>query len=107
MATYDIWHAKDFRLGTDLGYARDVGGVILALIRNQYERAGKVEADNLEDAFRLSQNDFGSWSENDRRSTSVGDLIIDPSGFVALVAPTGFVSMTKTGNQIVAAEIEG
>lgn len=95
MATYKIHHAKDFRQGTDLGYARDRDAVTLALGRGDYEVAGEVETDNIEDAYRLSQNDFGTWSQNGRRSTSVGDIIEDPLGLAYMVAPTGFLGLIE------------
>lgn len=56
------------------------------------ERAlvGTVQAESLEDAYRLSQNFDSNWNEqNPCRSTSVGDVIRGTEGFF-VVAGIGF-----------------
>lgn len=54
------------------------------------EYAGFVEAISLEDAYVKSQNDENSWNPyNPCRSTSVGDVIQDDSGF-HMVLSSGF-----------------
>jgi hypothetical protein len=54
------------------------------------EYAGFVLAKNMEEAFKLSQNDFSpEWQKYGVRSTSVGDIIQDDYGFY-MVCGTGF-----------------
>lgn len=67
MITYHILHPKNGVLNTDC-------------VRNQYayDKVAKVQAKTLEEAFRLSQNDFSDdYASLGIRSTSVGDIIID------------------------------
>lgn len=43
----------------------------------EYEHITTVECESLEEAFRLSQNDFSEeYSSLNKRSTSVGDIMI-------------------------------
>lgn len=51
--------------------------------------AGFVEAENLEEAFRKSQNEDSEWSNYETRSTSVGDVIQDDDKFY-MVRGKGF-----------------
>ena len=55
--------------------------------------AGYVDAQSLEEAFRLSQNDDEPWNPyNPCRSTSVGDVIHGDEAFY-MVAGTGFTEL--------------
>ena len=57
------------------------------------EYAGFVNANSLEEAFKLSQTDFNSdW---DTRSTSVGDVIQDDGKFF-MVCGIGFKELIET-----------
>lgn len=43
-----------------------------------YKEIAVVKAQSLQDAFKLSQNDFSNeYASLNKRSTSVGDIIID------------------------------
>lgn len=54
-------------------------------------KKGSVEAENLEDAFKRSQNGIGlDWERFETRSCSVGDVIEDPAGRFHFVAGIGF-----------------
>jgi len=54
-------------------------------------KMGSVEAENLEDAFRLSQNGVSDqWEKFVARSCSVGDVIEAPGGSFHFVAGIGF-----------------
>jgi len=76
------------------------GELNIMLIRNryEYEEICVLEANNLEDAFMLSQNgydDSDEYTALGRRSTSVGDIITDLDGDDVMgnhyfVAPVGF-----------------
>lgn len=69
MAQYHIYHAVGPRRFTET----DI---------QPREYAGFVEAVSLEDAYTKSQNDENPWNPyNPCRSTSVGDVIQDDSGF--------------------------
>lgn len=60
--------------------------------------SSKCELDELEDVFRLTNNINRPWIRNDcvmvcdgrQRSTSVGDVIVAPTGGVYVVAGHGF-----------------
>ncbi len=73
------------------------------------EYAGFVEAQSLEEAFKLSQNDFnesGDWSNNAKRSISVGDVIQADEGFY-MVCGVGFKlldDMSKNESELNALE---
>lgn len=60
----------------------------------EYTKVGDIEADDLDQAFLYSQNDFGRlYSNFGVRSTSVGDIIrID--GECHLVMNRGFMPVT-------------
>lgn len=54
------------------------------------EYAGFVHAESIEEAFKLSQNDFNpEWASQENRSTSVGDIIQDDDKFF-MVCGMGF-----------------
>jgi hypothetical protein len=64
----------------------------------EYEIVHTVETDDLNVAFRLSQNDFSEeYCSLDRRSTCVGDILHDiPSNEYYFVAPRGFINIPHT-----------
>jgi len=56
---------------------------------DEYSKVAAVRACNLEEIFRLTNHIEQDWTENDEiewsrdsdcRSTSVGDIVIDPNG---------------------------
>ena len=63
----------------------------------EYAKVGEVEADSLESAFILSQNDFGRlYSNFGVRSTSVGDIIRPTQADTChLVMNRGFMEVTN------------
>ena len=63
----------------------------------QYDFIDFVQAPTLEIAFKLAQNDFSYEYRNlGFRSTSVGDIIVDPSGRHFMVKGMGFEEVPKT-----------
>ena len=58
-----------------------VGGVLNTSLKRgiyEYEHICSIDCNSLEEAFRLSQNDFSDrYGSLNKRSTSVGDIIID------------------------------
>lgn len=66
-----------------------------------YERIYSFEADSLQEAFRLSQNDFNEeYAALGYRSTSVGDIIQSQTDWenneCQLVKGTGFQTLPDT-----------
>jgi hypothetical protein len=81
MKTYRIWHAT--------GENR-----FMPVADQPREFVGTVEAESLDDAFRMSQNFVLHWNlENPCRSTSVGDVIEDETGF-HMVCGMGFQTLS-------------
>ena len=59
-------------------------------------KKGSVEAGDLEDAFKLSQNGISDqWEKFQSRSCSVGDVIEAPDGSFHFVAGIGFETIEK------------
>jgi hypothetical protein len=57
----------------------------------QYDFVDFVQAHSLEQAFKLAQNDFNpAYRDLGFRSTSVGDIIVTPSGKHYMVKGMGF-----------------
>jgi hypothetical protein len=57
----------------------------------QYDFIDFVQAQSLSEAFKLGQNDFNlNYRDLGFRSTSVGDIIVDPSGKHYRVKGVGF-----------------
>lgn len=76
----------------------------------EYETICTVQAKNLNDAFILGQNDFSEeYAELGKRSTSVGDIIIDdsadaqeyPLGKHYFVMGVGFQEIPATVSQYI------
>ena len=60
----------------------------------QYDFIDFVQATSLSEAFKLGQNDFNlNYRDLGFRSTSVGDIIVDPSGKHHMVKGMGFVEV--------------
>ena len=81
MKTYKIYHPIDGQLNTQCKY-----------YTYMYECIGSINAENIVDAFRLSQNDFNEeYALLGHRSTSIGDIITDGVNHY-MVKGTGFAS---------------
>ena len=66
-----------------------------------YHEAGTIEADSLDAAFSVGQNDFtsgGAWNPvHPCPSVSVGDVLVDPEGRAWEVAPIGWIARECPG----------
>lgn len=81
MKIYNIYHPLDGKLNTHCEH-----------FKYMYECVGTVEAKNIVDAFKLSQNDFNEeYASLNRRSTSVGDIFTDGDSHY-IVKGMGFAS---------------
>jgi hypothetical protein len=75
-----VWHNEKF---LDFEKFKYDNVDVVYLPKNQFQIVANIEAGNLDDAFRLTQNIDEPWSENEHvipigkrhRSTSVGDVI--------------------------------
>ncbi len=89
---YQVWHISDYGRAL-LDWHRDAGD---AAFPGAYTRVATVEADSLDQVFALTNHGENSWQENPgvvgigTRSTSVGDVIVDPLGRPYRVENTGF-----------------
>ena len=61
----------------------------------EYQQVATVEANSLEEAYRLAQNENDSYTKNDVRSTSVGDIITSETGHY-MVKNIGFYKIPHT-----------
>jgi hypothetical protein len=83
---YSIYHPMDGKLNHNCD-----------LHKHQYDFVDFVQAPSLEIAFKLGQNDFNSDYRNlGFRSTSVGDIIVTPSGKHYMVQGVGFKEIPPT-----------
>jgi len=78
-----------------------IGGVLNhSMVRGlyEYEHICSIDAKSLEEAFKLSQNDFSErYASLGKRSTSVGDIIIDGDETIHyMVSGVGFVEIPHT-----------
>lgn len=108
MPLFRIFHSDNFpmvttqllQLGIEL--PAEAGQINIA----QYSFVGSVRAKSLEEAYFLTQNLFDSWckgsevtmaagKEQGARSTSCGDLIVDPDNAAWLVCVIGFDRIGK------------
>lgn len=83
-----------------------VNGLLNSLLQRgvyEYEHICSIDCSSLEDAFKLSQNDFSErYTSLDKRSTSVGDIIIDTEEWKHyFVASVGFVEIPSTVSQYI------
>ena len=112
MSTYTLFHLRfESPFGRDIRFEPDKETVRLALKAGDYEIAGvfDVQSDDasdevkLDEVFDASQNIHESWvtsgqnlkavpiwARNNPRSTSVGDVIIDPNAQRWIVLNMGF-----------------
>ena len=108
MKTYVVWHFEPSPLRGDAAqvmrftaeafrrYWPDVEG-------QTYRAVAEVDATSLNEVYRLTNTIDGPWVENPGvratvrpcRSTSVGDVIVDPCGVAHGVAPVGFVALSS------------
>ena len=73
-------------------------GDLTGLLRPDYELVAEVETDDPHEAFGLTNSADDRWWFNERitamvtpcRSTSVGDVLVLPSGTALLVVRVGF-----------------
>jgi hypothetical protein len=62
--------------------------------QHEYQEVAFVHANSLSEAYFKSQNDFNvQYAVLNIRSTSVGDIITDPSGKHHMVKPSGYVEV--------------
>jgi hypothetical protein len=83
-----------------------VGGVLNHNMERglyEFEAICAIDAESLEQAFKLSQNDFSDvYASLNKRSTSVGDIIIDTDDSVCyMVFGIGFVEIPQTVAQYI------
>jgi len=64
----------------------------------QFEQICSIDCESLEQAFKLSQNDFSEkYASLGKRSTSVGDIIIDTDEMIHyMIAGRGFIEIPPT-----------
>ena len=95
MANYSVWHNKQPNF-SDL-YRLDFNGA-------NFEHVAHVEANSLEEVFvKTNHHMHYDWMHEEgvraksgsHRSTSVGDIIIDPEGMPHWVCKVGFESFSK------------
>jgi len=69
----------------------------------EFESVCSIDCESLEQAFKLSQNDFSErYASLDKRSTCVGDIIIDKQEDVHyMVSGTGFIEIPSTVAQYI------
>jgi len=86
---YNVYHAINptFGFGEPLKFP------------DEYEKVAVVDADSLEDTFRITNHIDKSWTTNSEvveliklhnRSTSVGDIVEDETGVRHLCKPCGW-----------------
>lgn len=69
----------------------------------EFEQICSIDCESLEQAFKLSQNDFSKrYASLGKRSTSVGDIIIDTEELIHyIVAGRGFIEIPPTVAQYI------
>lgn len=69
----------------------------------EFEPICSIDCESLEQAFKLSQNDFSErYASLNKRSTSIGDIIIDTDENIHyMVAPRGFTEIPFTVSQYI------
>lgn len=96
MKVYQVYHAvqPNFGFGEKLSFPKDF--VLVA----------KVEAESLEEVFRLTNHIDHDWRQNPgvmpsnvaRRSTSVGDVVVEVGGKTWECAPCGWEEIGGNAN---------
>lgn len=93
-----IYHANESILPHSFayGFGCSMERLIVEWNNGQYNEAGVIDTDDLNVAYResqnladLEQNILTAWGDGNQRSTSVGDILETADG-VYLVAPKGF-----------------
>jgi hypothetical protein len=86
-----IYHANESILPHSFayGFGCSMERLIVEWNNGQYNEAGVIDTDDLNVAYRESQNLAEAWGDGNQRSTSVGDILETADG-VYLVAPEGF-----------------
>lgn len=93
--SYEVWHARDLFAAGAIGR---VMGMPPQEFPDDYEKVADVLARDLDQVFALTNHTDTSWQDNpgvstnvaEARSTSDGDVIVDPEGRPHRVEPTGF-----------------
>jgi len=68
----------------------------------EYEEIADIKATSLNNAFLLSQNDFSNeYASLNKRSTCVGDIIIDDENNHWFIHGKGFLSIPSTVAQYI------
>ena len=69
----------------------------------EFEQICSIDCESLEEAFKLSQNDFSDrYASLNKRSTSVGDIIIDVKEEKHyMVSGKGFIEIPHTVSQYI------
>jgi len=109
-----VYHNPDF---IDLTFSKNIGLEVNKHLDNLKEIA-QVDTDDLNEAFKLTNNIEHDWTENDKvevigtqsdhyphgfRSTSVGDCM-EHNGQLYVVAPIGFAPVE---GEVVVTVLEG
>lgn len=70
---------------------------------HEFEHICSINCESLEQAFKLSQNDFSErYASLNKRSTSVGDIIIDTDDYIHyMIAGRGFIEIPSTVAQYI------
>lgn len=102
MSLYTLYHATDFfqamREPETLRFPLD------------YTKMATVEAFDMEDVYRITQNQTTNWQVyatqlfvpgTGARSTSVGDVIVDPNGVAWRIASLGFERIDPLTNALI------
>lgn len=104
-----VCHAKSFRDGT-LAEMDGPAAIHNLIMSGDYQVVAKVDTDDMEAAFELTNSIHNHWTENrgvevygtkERRSTSCGDLVLVGEEFY-YVAAVGF---TKVGRKVPVGQI--
>ncbi len=92
---HQVWHANNLFAASHLG---SLFGIREPEFPTEYQLVAHVHAGDLEQVFALTNHGDQDWAKNDgvqsvaddARSTSVGDVIVDPEGRPHRVEPMGF-----------------
>jgi hypothetical protein len=88
-----VHHANKATFRDSVWYGYSMGlsmvEIIVKFQNGEYNEAGQLETDNLDQAYHDSQNLVSAWGDGKQRSTSVGDILETDDG-VYIVAKEGF-----------------
>lgn len=72
-----------------------------------FQCIGEIEAESLMAVFGRAQNDFSmAYRKLKKRSTCVGDVVVDDKGNAFMIMDTGFKSLTMRSAIVVNVSIE-